>query len=246
MDKELQAALNTYTMDGTYGRYLDGESSKIRYAKYTGFELEDLMRLGEQVITPTLLYLFHEIEKRLDGRPTLIIIDECWLALSNPLFASQIQEWLVVLRKANAAVILATQSLTQIIDSPVSGIVFESCPTKILLPNPDAKSDAMKDLYTRKLNLNEAEISLIANAERKEEYFLISPNGARLFSLNLGPIALSFTGASGKEDLKAIEALAQEYGKDWPVKWLEKRQVPFLKEWIGYWNKLGMMGETSA
>lgn len=242
MDKELQAALNTYTMDGTYGCYLDGESSKIRYAKYTGFELEDLMRLGEQVITPTLLYLFHEIEKRLDGRPTLIIIDECWLALSNPLFARRIQEWLVVLRKANAAVILATQSLTQIIDSPISGIVFESCPTKILLPNPDAKSDTMKDLYRRKLNLNDAEISLIANAVRKEEYFLTSPNGTRLFSLNLGPIALSFTGASGKEDLKTIAAMVSEHGKDWPVKWLERRQMPFCDEWQAYWRRLEIGG----
>lgn len=238
MDKELQAALNTYTMDGTYGCYLDGDSSKIQYAKYTGFELEDLMRLGEQVVTPTLLYLFHEIEKRLDGRPTLIIIDECWLALSNPHFARQIQEWLVVLRKANAAVILATQSLTQIVDSPVSGIVFESCPTKILLPNPDARSDTMKDLYSRKLNLNAAEISLIANAVRKEEYFLISPNGSRLFSLKLGPVALAFTGASGKNDLKAIEALKEKHGKDWPAMWLEERKIPYLDLWKEYWCKL--------
>lgn len=244
MDTDLQAALNTYTMDGTYGCYLDGDSSEIQYAKYTGFELEDLMRLGEQVVTPTLLYLFHEIEKRLDGRPTLIIIDECWLALSNPLFARQIKEWLVVLRKANAAVVLATQSLTQIIDSPISGIVFESCPTKILLPNPDARTDTMKDIYIRKLNMSEAEISVVANAVRKEDYFLLSPNGNRLFSLNIGPVALSFTGAAGREDLKAIEALAQSYGPEWPVHWLEQRKIDYYSDWAAHWHNIQTGGSA--
>lgn len=243
MDSDLQAALNTYTMDGTYGMYLDGDSSQIQYAKYTGFELEELMRLGEQVVTPTLLYLFHEIEKRLDGQPTLIIIDECWLALSNPLFARQIREWLVVLRKANAAVILATQSLTQIIDSPISGIVFESCPTKILLPNPDAKSDTLQDIYVRKLNMSEAEISVIANAVRKEDYFLLSPNGNRLFSLNLGPVALSFTGAAGREDLKAIESLKKEHGEDWPAKWLKQRKIAHDEEWAAYWHDITIVND---
>lgn len=246
MDTDLQAALNTYTMDGTYGCYLDGDSSEIQYAKYTGFELEELMRLGEQVVTPTLLYLFHEIEKRLDGRPTLIIIDECWLALSNPLFARQIKEWLVVLRKANAAVVLATQSLTQIIDSPISGIVFESCPTKILLPNPDARTDTMKDIYIRKLNMSEAEISVVANAVRKEDYFLMSPNGNRLFSLNIGPVALSFTGAAGREDLKAIEALVESYGPEWPVHWLEQRKIDYYSDWAAYWRSIGTVKDKEG
>jgi hypothetical protein len=54
-----------------------------------------------------LAYLFHRIGDRLDGRPTLLIIDEGWLALDDPGFAGQLREWLKTLRKKNASVIFA-------------------------------------------------------------------------------------------------------------------------------------------
>jgi type IV secretion system protein VirB4 len=51
--------------------------------------------------------------------------------------------------------------------------------------------------------------------------------------MSLGPVALSFVGASGKEDLKRIRALKSENGHDWPIHWLETRGVhdaaPLLK-----------------
>jgi type IV secretion system protein VirB4 len=43
--------------------------------------------------------------------------------------------------------------------------------------------------------------------------------------MSLGPVALSFVGASGKEDLKRIRALKSEHGRDWPIRWLETRGV---------------------
>ncbi|KCZ97682.1 conjugal transfer ATPase TrbE [Hyphomonas polymorpha PS728] len=48
---------------------------------------------------------------RLDGRPTLLIVDEGWLALDDEGFAAQLREWLKTLRKKNASVVFATQSL---------------------------------------------------------------------------------------------------------------------------------------
>jgi len=41
----------------------------------------------------------------------------------------------------------------------------------------------------------------------------------------LGPLALSFVGASGKDDLKRIRALAREYGSAWPSIWLKERGI---------------------
>ena len=62
------------------------------------------------VVLPVLTYLFHRLEARFDGRPTLLILDEAWVFLDNPLFAARIREWLKVLRKKNVAVVFATQS----------------------------------------------------------------------------------------------------------------------------------------
>lgn len=234
-DQHLKNALRTYTNAGTYGQYLDGQKTAIRYAKTCAFELEELMGHGEKVVVPTLLYLFREIEKRIDGRPTKIILDEAWLALDSALFSQKIREWLKVLRKGNASVTLATQNLTDIMDSEIASAIFDSCPTKILLANSEARSDSMRALYKKALNLNDAEIMTIANAMPKRDYFYVSPIGRRLFRLNLGDVSLSFVGSSGKADLAAIEELINLHGKKWPIEWLRKKQ---LESWADYWQKI--------
>lgn len=232
-DNELKDALSVYTADGMYGRYLDGDKSALAYSKATAFELDELMNLGQKVVVPTLLYLFREIEKRLDGRPTLIILDEAWLMLDTPLFASRIKEWLKVLRKANAAVILATQSLTDVVKSAIASSILDSCPTKILLPNSQIGSAEMSKLYKENLQLNSSEMSIISAAVPKREYFYLSPAGRRLFSLELGPCQLAFVGSSGKDDLKTIDELIAKWDKDWVEQWLKLKCPQVLDEWKG-------------
>jgi type IV secretion system protein VirB4 len=84
---------------------------------------------------PVLTYLFRRIEKRLDGSPSLIVLDEAWLILGHPVFRAKIRGWLKVLRKANCAVVLATQSISDTERSSIINILKESYPTKIYLPN---------------------------------------------------------------------------------------------------------------
>lgn len=234
-DEHIRDALNIYTLNGAYGQYLDGTTTDITYSHVNAFELEELMNHAPQVVTPTLLYLFHEVEKRLDGRPMLIILDEAWLALSTPLFAAKLKEWLKVLRKANAAVVLATQSLVDVLNSDISSAVLDSCPTKILLPNPEARAESMKKLYAEQLRLNDAEINTIAGAIPKQDYFFVNPYGRRLFRLQLGDVSLSFVGASGKDNIRRIDELIKEYGDSWPVEWLRERH---LDDWADYWLKV--------
>ncbi len=235
-DEELENTLQPYTINGPFGTYLDGVETNIKYSRYTCFEIEQLMQLGENITIPVLLYLFHEIEKRLDGRPSLIILDEAWVALKNPLFSQKISEWLRVLRKSNCAVILATQSLSEVMESEISAEIFESCKTRIMLANPEAGSEAMKEFYIRRLQFTEAETDAIAKAIPKREYFYASPYGKRKFNLNLGPLQLAFVGASGKEDLRTVEEYKSKYGKEWPVEYLaQKRNLP---EWADYMRAL--------
>jgi type IV secretion system protein VirB4 len=230
-DEELRQIFSYYSLGNT-GEMVDGRSNDIRYAKTTVFELEHLFNMDSKIVVPVFVHIFRQIEKRIlsafagtSGCPSLIVIDEAWLALSNPIFASKIKEWLKVLRKNNCAVILATQSLNDIVNSPVMDAVLDSCETRILLPNPNALSESMKDLYMKHLALNPRQVALIAHAEKKREYYYSCPatNSCRLFSLALGPVALSFTGASGKDDLMAIRQLIGQHGSDWPAHWLSER-----------------------
>ncbi|XIA62026.1 hypothetical protein ACFIOY_20245 [Bradyrhizobium sp. TZ2] len=174
------------------------------------FEMEELMALPE-LVAPVLTYLFHALEARFDGRPTLLVLDEAWLFLDDPLFADRIREWLKTLRKKNVAVVFATQSLSDIADSQIAPAIIESCPTRIFLPNPWALEPAQSETY-RRFGLNDTQVRLIAEAFPKRDYYLQSRAGNRLFELGLGPIALAFAAASSPEDQRLIEALLARFG----------------------------------
>lgn len=172
-----------------------------------------------------LLYLFKRIQDNLRGQPAVIMLDEAWLMLSNPVFREKIREWLKVLRKANCAVILATQSVQDAEDSGILGVINESCPTKIFLPNPAARdNEQVKELY-RSLGLSDTQIGIIANAVPKLEYYFASPKGKRLFSLALEKLALSFVAVSDKPTIRRIRELKERYGDDWVRKYLEYKGI---------------------
>jgi type IV secretion system protein VirB4 len=215
-DASMRTALGYYASEGPGGAVLDGEETDLPTSQFTVFEIEDLMNMGPKIVDATLLYLFRYIENKLDGRPTLLLLDEAWLALSNALFSEKIREWLKVLRKNNCAVVMATQSLSDVVNSPIRDAVLESCPTRLLLPNPEADSAMMRQLYRDYLRLDDAQVALIAGAERKRQYYYTSPTGTRLFELNLGPVAL-------KPDLAAIGALRTAHRERWPGEWLKRR-----------------------
>jgi type IV secretion system protein VirB4 len=218
----LAAALRPYTVAGHYGELLDAPIDSLDSADFEVFELKHLLGLDDRAAVPVLLYLFRRIERRLGSRPTLIIIDEAWMALMNSLFGAKISQWLLTLRKQNAAVVLATQSPSQLAQLATRNTVLDSCPTRIYLPNPDAIAPGQSSLY-RDLGLNARQIECIASATPKRHYYFTSPRGSRLFELGLGPVSLAFlAGRAGytlDDTRRAIEALA-ETREDWQAQWL--------------------------
>ena len=233
-DHALREALAHYTLSGGAGHLLDAESDGLGDGTFQVFEMEHLMAMGEKNVVPVLLYLFHRIEKRLRGQPTLIPLDEVWLMLRHPLFREKLCEWLKVLRKKNAAVVFATNSLSDVINSPIRDVIMESCLTKIFLPNAEACTEQIAPLY-ESFGLNARQIDIIAVATPKRHYYYTSPLGKRLIDLGLGPVALSFIGASGAEDVAKAKALIERLGARWPAEWLRQRGSP---DWGEYWTRL--------
>ncbi|MGB9026569.1 MAG: transporter [Rhodomicrobium sp.] len=227
-DKDIRAALSTYTIEGALGHLLDARSGGIGKNPFTVFEIEELMGLGEKNLIPVLLYLFRHFERSLSGEPSLLLLDEAWVMLGHPVFREKIREWLKVLRKANCAVVLATQSLSDAVRSGILDVLLESCPTKILLPNEEADKGGSGgvigplDLY-RLIGLNDTEIELLKTAVKKRHYYYTSPEGRRLFELGLGPTALAFTAVSSREDIAHIRALMKAHGQGWTAAWLKAR-----------------------
>lgn len=206
----LRTALSPYALGGPYGSLLDAGHDDLNLSPLQCFETEGLMSHPD-IAAPVLSYLFHRIEQSLDGRPTFLILDEAWLFLDHPLFKARIREWLKVLRKKNASVIFATQSLADIAQSSIAPAIIESCPQRIFLPNDRAHDPQIGKIYTQ-FGLNERQVELIAQAVPKREYYLQSARGNRLFELGLGPLAHAFCAASDPISQKLIDKILREQG----------------------------------
>jgi len=232
--EHLRDALRYYTLEGAVGHLLDAESDGLGEDSFQVFEMEHLMNLGDKALLPVLTYLFHRIEQRFKGQPTLLILDEAWVMLGHPVFRAKIREWLKVLRKANVAVVFATQSLSDLAKSGISDVIFESCPTKILLPNPEAMTENSQPFY-RQIGLNTRQIQILSTATPKRQYYVIHPDGRRLFELGLSGAELAFAGASGKEDVARIRELRHVFSDAWPAQWLRERgQSEAAAMWESY------------
>ena len=226
----LKRALQPYCVGGPYGRLLDAESERLGEAEVQVFETEGL--IGTGAAAAVLAYLFHRIEDRLDGRPTLLIVDEGWLALDDEGFAGQLREWLKTLRKKNASVIFATQSLSDIDGSSIAPAIIESCQTRLLLPNERAIEPQIMAIY-RRFGLNDRQIEILARAMPKRDYYCQSRRGNRLFELGLGDVALALCAAASKTDQTAIARIMAEHGRDeFLSAWLRHRDVAWAADLI--------------
>ncbi len=217
----LKQPLQPYTVGGPWGRLLDAEAEHLGHAEVLAFETEGL--IGSGAAPAVLSYLFHRIEDRFDGRPTLVIVDEGWLALDDHGFAGQLREWLKTLRKKNASVLFATQSLADIDGSAIAPAIIESCPTRLFLPNERALEPQIAAIY-RRFGLNDRQIEILSRATPKRDYYCQSRRGNRLFELGLSEVALAFTAASSKTDQVAIADTLTEHGAEgFATAWLRRK-----------------------
>ncbi|CAN5365286.1 conjugal transfer protein TrbE [soil metagenome] len=225
---ELKSGLTPYTLAGPWGRLLDADHEVLGACDVQAFETEGL--LGTAAAPAVLAYLFHRIERELDGRPTLILIDEGWLALDDPAFGAQLREWLKTLRKKNASVVFATQSLTDIDASPIAPVIVESCPTRIFLPNPRAIEPQSAAIYAR-FGLSARQVEILSRATPKRDYYVHSRAGERLFDLGLGAVALAFCAASSKSDQADIAKVLAAHGPEgFAAGWLRHRELAWAAD----------------
>jgi len=214
---QLQDALEPYIINGPFGLLLDGDRALTHTARMQVYELGKVLKLGDAAVVPLIMTLLRRIERSLDGTPTLIVIEEAWAALLRSRFAARIQEWLLTLRKHNAAVVIVAHSPAQISALPNAALITESCPTKIILPNPEASSPETAPIY-RAIGLNARDIKSIASARRKQDYFYKGISCSRQFELALGPAARALLmpapGMNAQEYRVKVRDLTANCGND--------------------------------
>jgi type IV secretion system protein VirB4 len=227
-EQAIREVIKEYTIDGSMGHLFDAQRDTLGLARFTVFEIEELMNLAPKYGLPILLYLFRRIERALHGQPAAILLDEGWLMLGHEVFRPKIREWLKVMRKANCLVLLATQSLSDAANSGILDVIIESTASKIFLPNPNARQEEARDMYHH-FGLNDRQIEIIADAIPKRQYYYVSEHGRRLYELALGPLALALVGVSDKDTVLEVKKCEERYGDRWVEEWLSRRGVQWQR-----------------
>jgi type IV secretion system protein VirB4 len=233
-DQEVREALDYYTLAGPMGSMLDRDADMLQGGRFLTFETENLLHLDARGVIPVLLYLFRCIERRLDGSPTLIPLDEVWAYLRHDLFREKLRDWLKTMRRKNATVIMATQQISDLSNSDISDVLFENCPTKILLPNSEAKTAGSRLFYER-VGLNDRELGQLAGAIPKQHYYVVSSLGRRMVDLGIGPVSLAFVGVNGREERQQVATVMEDYPDTWQAEWLRSKGQ---FDWAAYYERM--------
>ena len=238
-DEEVVNGIQPYTIDGQYGHIFDAHNTNIHTSRFTMIEMGILMRMGSACITPALMFLFRFIESKFakenddKGKPTLLVMDEAWVFLNNPYFASKIDDWLRTLRKKRVAVVFATQDVPSVAKSVISSTILSQCMTKFFLADPNASSEILSEYY-RQFGLTDSEIGALSMARMKRDYFYKSPLGARMFELELDGFQLALL-APKKSVMDYIESkLGRNSGQECASAMLKMQGYnaqPYLDEW---------------
>ena len=213
---DLASRLEAWVGSGEHGWLFDNAEDRLDLSAPTlGFDMTALLETP-RLRTPVMMYLFHRIEERLDGHPTMILIDEGWKALDDEVFAARIRDWLKTLRKRNALVGFATQSARDALDSRIATALVEQTATMIFMPNARARAED----YCEGFGLTEHELDLIRSLPAHSRCFLIrQPDASVVVRLDLSGMPEVLTVLSGREStVRRLDALRGEYG-DAPAAW---------------------------
>jgi len=213
---DLADRLSAWIEDGEHGWLFDNDEDKLDLGnRVLGFDMTALLE-NPRLRTPVMMYLFHRIDERLDGEPTMILIDEGWKALDDEVFAARIRDWLKTLRKRNALVGFATQSARDALESRISTALVEQTATMIFMPNSRARAEDYCDGF----GLTSHELALIRSLPAHSRCFLIRQNDASVVvRLDLSGAPEVLTMLSGKESaVRRLDLLRETVG-DNPADW---------------------------
>jgi type IV secretion system protein VirB4 len=213
---DLASRLDAWIGAGEHGWLFDNAHDELDLSARTlGFDMTALLETP-RLRTPVMMYLFHRIEERLDGLPTMILIDEGWKALDDEVFAARIRDWLKTLRKRNALVGFATQSARDALDSRIATALVEQTATMIFMPNARARAEDYCDGF----GLTAHELDLVRTLPAHSRCFLVrQPDASVVVRLDLSGMPEVLTVLSGREStVRRLDALRATYGDD-PAAW---------------------------
>jgi len=195
---------------------VDGRDSVDLAQATLGFDMT-LVLDSPALRTPLMLYLFHRVDERLDGQPAIIVVDEGWKALDDPVFVARIRDWEKTIRKRGGILGFVTQNAEDALASRIAGAIVEQSATQIFTANPKARAED----YCAGFGLSAHEFDLVRSLPESARCFLVKHGrDSVVVRLNLAGAADLLTVLSGREaNVRRLDTIRAAVGDD-PAAWL--------------------------
>jgi type IV secretion system protein VirB4 len=196
--RPLAQQLQRWVDGGPDAWLFDHVADGLTLARFQSIDFAGLEQ-SPDLLEPLLFYLLHRADAALTAPSkgasvaetlTVLVVDEAWRFLTNPIIRAYVTDALKTWRKKNACVLLATQSSEDLARSEMLRVAVESCPTTCFLANPSLDRAVYQDLF----HLNDTEAEHIANLVPRRQLLLkraaystvlnlvVDPESARLFA----------------------------------------------------------------
>ncbi len=213
LPRALAGRLHKWVEGGRYASLFDNLQDTLTVERLQVFDFE-AMRAYPALLEPLLFYVLHRVTARVQDPAEaatlkLCVMDEAWRFIQHPTLRAYVQEGLKTWRKRNAAMILSTQTIDDFASADLLRTVVESCPTKLLLPNPALDPRQYADLF----QLNEMELELMAGLIPRQQILLKRPDVTKVLTLTVDPKSY-WIYTNTPVDNERVAAMFRDYGFD--------------------------------
>lgn len=207
---ELRERLSVWTQGGKNGKFFDHVEDAFTVSDDLAIEVGDLFMNHPEAAGLFMDYAFKRIELALDGRYTVIEIEEGGFFFQYDRFYKRLEQWGVTIRKLNGTIVIATQSIKQLERIKDFEVLKENIPNIIYLPNADARNN--KHLYCGVFGLTEGQVEMISNAVPNRDYLLVTATQTRMLQAQFPPEMLAYLRSDGR----AQDVLDKHYASNDP------------------------------
>ena len=222
-DTNFAKLFKLWIKEGKLAKFFDNaEDILAQNSNYIGIDVTNLIKY-KPILVPVIFYIMKKIEHSLDGKPTIIVLDEAFKLLDNPLLGDKIHDWLAKLREKNAMVIFSSESIEDAKNSNITELLTKEIATKLFLPNLEVGKE-YKDIF----HLDKEESAMIEQISNDNRHFLLKHGSdtiiAELDLTDMNDIIAILS--SDETSIEIMNKIIERVGEQ-PQKW-----VPTFQEFI--------------
>jgi type IV secretion system protein VirB4 len=126
----------------------------------------------QEILIMTVNYLLYRVSNLLDLTPAIIVLDEAWSFIDNPIIGPKIKDFLEMATKKNCVVIFTSKNIEASGKSIFSREICKNLATEIFMPDPDPNPS-----YKTTFGLSDEEFEIIKMIKNEENHFLFKHSG---------------------------------------------------------------------